>query len=309
VSSHMPRHSYPLRGVDTVPLPGPEEPANVTRFAPSPTGYLHIGHAYSALFSCEAARQSGGTFQLRLEDIDQQRCRREFEKAILDDLLWLGLEWDGEPRRQSTELATYAAALERLEARGVIYPCFCSRKQIRAEIEEAARAPHGPSGELHYPGICRQLSADERQYRMNKGEPFAWRLDIAEALERTGPLQWYDCRAGWVDAQPELLGDVVLARKDAPGSYHLSVTLDDHKQGINLVTRGEDLFHATHIHRLLQALLDLNTPRYYHHNLIADSRGERLAKRNRAVTLRHLRDCGRQPADIWRLLGLGSGAA
>lgn len=296
-----------MRGIDTIPMPAKGEPPWVGRYAPSPTGYLHIGHAYSALFAYETARQSGGRFVLRIEDIDQQRCRPEFEQAIYDDLAWLGIDWDGTPKRQSDDLETYIRAIGRLRGLDVLYPCFCSRKQIRAEIEDAARAPHGPSGEMLYPGICRHLSQTERQYRIDKGHSFAWRLDMSKALAITGPLQWYDCRAGWVNAAPGLLGDVVLARKDTPASYHLAVTIDDHLAGVTMITRGEDLFHATHVHRLLQALLGLPTPRYYHHNLIADSRGERLAKRNRAVTLRHLRDCGRQPADIWRLLGLGSG--
>ncbi len=297
-----------LRGPDRVPLPGPGELPHITRFAPSPTGYLHLGHAYSALFAFEAARQSGGQFLVRMEDIDPQRCRPEFEAATLDDLAWLGLHWDGEVRRQSENMHLYEQALAELDRLGVIYPCFCTRKRIRMEVEEAGRAPHGPSGELLYPGICRHLDPEERAYRKRKGEAYAWRLDVQRALARTGPLQWFDYRAGWLEAQPQLLGDVVIARKDIPTSYHLSVVVDDHVQGVTLVTRGEDLFHVTHIHRLLQALLDLEVPRYYHHNLIADSKGRRMAKRNRAVTLRHLRSRGRSPDDIWRLLGLGSAA-
>lgn len=294
-----------LRGPDRIPLPEEGAPGHVTRFAPSPTGFLHLGHAYSALFAFEAARQTGGRFLVRLENIDPLRCRPEFERAILEDLTWLGLHWDAPVRRQSEHMDLYQEALEALIAAGVVYPCFCTRKQIRMEVEEAGRAPHGPSGEAVYPGICRSLSDRERALRIRRGEPFAWRLDVAKALERTGPLWWFDWRAGWVEATPQIFGDPVIARKDIPTSYHLSVTIDDHLQGITLVTRGEDLFHATHIHRLLQALLGLNTPHYYHHNLIADSKGQRMAKRNRAVTLRHLRDCGRSPDDIWRLLGLG----
>lgn len=293
-----------LRGIDTVPMPGPGEPPLITRFAPSPTGYLHIGHAYSALFACEAARQSGGRFLLRIEDIDSQRCRPEFERATFEDLNWVGIHWHGEPLRQSAHMARYAQALEHLQAEGLVYPCFCSRKQIRMEVEQSGRAPHGPSHELVYPGICRDIDPAERERRIAKGEPFAWRLDIARAMALTGPLHWHDCRAGWVEARPEALGDPILARKDTPTSYHLAVVLDDHMQGVNLVSRGEDLFHATHLHRLLQELFGITPPRYYHHNLIADSRGERLAKRNRAITLRHLRDIGRTPADIWKMLGL-----
>ena len=293
-----------LRGADAIPMPVRGEPPLLTRFAPSPSGYLHIGHAYSALFGFEAARISGGRFMLRIEDIDTQRCRVEFERAIFEDLTWLGLPWHGEPLRQSTSMQRYADALGQLQALGVIYPCFCTRKQIRVEVEQSGRAPHGPNAELVYPGICRDIAAGESGRRIEQGEPFAWRLDLDKALALTGPLAWYDCRAGWIEAEPQLLGDPILARKDTPTSYHLAVVLDDHLQGVNLVTRGEDLFHATHIHRVLQALLEIEPPRYYHHNLVADSRGERLAKRNRAITLRHLRDIGRSPADIWKLIGL-----
>lgn len=296
-----------INGSDFLPLPLRGEPASVTRFAPSPTGYLHLGHAYSALFGCETARISGGRFLLRIEDIDRQRCRPEFEQGIYEDLAWLGISWVGEPRRQSEHLGIYVEALEELRRIGVIYPCFCSRRQIRMEIEQAGRAPHGPSGEAVYPGICRGLSPVESACRIRNGEPYAFRLDVAKALALTGPLFWEDYRAGTVQADPLMFGDIVLARKDVPTSYHLAVTVDDHLQGVTLITRGEDLFHATHLHRLLQALLGLRTPRYYHHNLIADSSGQRLAKRNRAITLRHLRDCRRTPDDIWRMIGLASG--
>ncbi len=293
-----------LPGVDAIPMPSPGEPPLLTRFAPSPSGYLHVGHAYSALFGHEAARLSHGHFRLRIEDIDVQRCRPEFERAIFEDLTWLGLRWHGEPLRQSSGMSRYAAALRRLQELGVVYPCFCSRKQIRMEAEHSGRAPHGPNAELAYPGICRQVDRAESAARIAKGEPFAWRLDVDQGRALTGPLAWYDCRAGWIEAEPAFLGDPIIARKDTPTSYHLAVVVDDHMQGVNLVTRGEDLFHATHIHRLLQALLEIDPPRYYHHNLVADSRGERLAKRNRAITLRHLRDIGRSPADIWRMIGL-----
>ena len=233
---------------------------NVTRFAPSPTGFLHLGHVYAAMFACEAARQTGGRFLLRLEDIDHQRCRPEFAEAIMADLRWAGLHWDGGVVRQSQRQALYLSALNKLERLGVVYPCFCSRKQIRLEVEEAGRAPHGPAGELIYPGICRHLEPRERAYRMARGEPFAWRLDVGKAMALAGPLQWYDIRAGWTEAAPETLGDVVLGRKDAVTGYHLAVTVDDAAQGVTLVTRGEDLFHATHVHRLLQALLGLPVP-------------------------------------------------
>jgi glutamyl-Q tRNA(Asp) synthetase len=296
-----------LKGSDFLPLGRPGEAPFVTRFAPSPTGYLHLGHAYSALFAFESARSTGGRFLLRVEDIDRQRCRPEFEQGIQEDLRWLGIEWDGPIRRQSEHGDVYEAALARLVELGVVYPCFCSRRQIRIEIEEAGRAPHGPSGEALYPGVCRHLDAPDAEDRIRNGEPYALRLDVVKALALTGPLTWEDCRAGRIEANPGSLGDVVLARKDVPSSYHLAVTVDDHLQGVTLVTRGEDLFHATHVHRLLQALLGLSTPRYYHHNLVADSSGQRLAKRNRAITLRHLRDCRRTPDDVWRMIGL-SGA-
>lgn len=293
-----------LKGMDFLPVRQPGELPYVTRFAPSPTGYLHLGHAYSALFAFEVARNCGGRFLLRIEDIDRQRCRPEFEQGIYEDLSWIGIEWDGAVRRQSEHLDTYAAALEQMCELGVVYPCFCSRRQIRVEIDQAGRAPHGPSGEALYPGICRSLDPNEAAMRVAAGEPYALRLDAGRALALTGPLTWQDLRAGAISADPESLGDVVLARKDVPSSYHLAVTIDDHLQGVTLVTRGEDLFHATHVHRLLQALLGLRTPRYYHHNLVADSSGQRLAKRNRAITLRHLRGCSRTPDDIWRMVGL-----
>jgi glutamyl-Q tRNA(Asp) synthetase len=292
------------KGSDFLPLPGTDDGSTVTRFAPSPSGYLHLGHAYAALVAWESARAAGGRFLLRLEDIDRARCRAEFEQGILDDLGWLGLDWDGEVVRQSERMKDYDAALDGLERLGVLYPCFCTRRRIRAEIAHAAQAPHGPAGESLYPGICRHLPSGERRERIAAGEPFALRLDTVRAHTLAGPLGWRDLRSGEVEARPEFLGDVVLARKDVPCSYHLAVTVDDAAQGITLVTRGEDLFHATHVHRLLQALLDLPTPTYYHHNLIADSTGLRLAKRNRAVTLRTLRHSGRRPDDIWKLLGL-----
>ncbi len=293
-----------IKGSDFLPLPEAGDQPPVTRFAPTPSGYLHLGHAYAALVAWETARASGGRFLLRIEDIDRARCRPEFEEGIYEDLRWLGLDWDGPVRRQSEHMEIYDRALEHLHSLGVLYPCFCTRRRIRAEIEHAGQAPHGPAGEAIYPGICRSLGDAERQQRILAGEAFALRLDVARAMTLTGPLKWHDLRVGEVEARPELLGDVVLARKDIPTSYHLAVTVDDAIQEVTLITRGEDLFHATHIQRLLQALLDLPTPRYYHHNLIADSNGLRLAKRNRAITLRMLRDSGRQPDDIWGLLGL-----
>ena len=248
--------------------------AVVTRFAPSPTGLLHLGHAYSALVAWRAAREAGGRYLLRLEDIDQTRCRPEFAAAILEDLAWLGLDWDGEVRVQSEHFADYDAALDRLDVAGVIYPCFCTRAAIAAEIARAGAAPHGDDGPL-YPGTCRHLSTEERLGRIASGASFALRLDVAHALARSGRLEWGEEGHGMIVAEPERLGDVVLARKDVPTSYHLAVTFDDALQGVTLVTRGADLFTATHIHRLLQALLGLPTPHYRHHALLTDASGRR----------------------------------
>jgi glutamyl-Q tRNA(Asp) synthetase len=274
----------------------------VTRFAPSPTGRLHLGHAYAALFAERAAQEAGGRFLLRIEDIDATRCRREFELAIHEDLAWLGLRWETPVRRQSEHMAEYAAAIETLKARGLVYPCFCTRAEIRAEIARAGAAPHGSEGPL-YPGTCRHLSETERARRAESGTPYALRLDVAQALQKTGPLAWNDRERGTVAANPALHGDVVLARKETPTSYHLSVTLDDHLQGVTLVTRGTDLFDATHIHRLLQALLGLDTPEYHHHALVTGPAGERLAKRAGAPTLLSLKEAGHTPEDVRAMMG------
>ena len=270
----------------------------VTRFAPSPTGYLHLGHAHSALTGWHRARAQSGRFLLRIEDIDVGRCRPEFEAAILEDLAWLGLDWTGPVRRQSDHLADYEAALEKLRGLGLIYPCFCSRKDIAAAIA----APHGPEGPV-YPGTCRNQPADLVRERQERGDPYALRLDVATAQALTGPLTFEDEREGVVAARPETLGDVVLARRDAPASYHLCVTLDDHLQGVALVTRGVDLFHATHIHRLLQAILGLNVPTYLHHLLLTNAAGERLSKRDGAMALRAMRQAGRSAAEVRGLAG------
>lgn len=272
----------------------------VTRFAPSPTGYLHLGHAHAALFAARTA--TGGRFLLRVEDIDSTRCRREFEAALYEDLAWLGLRWETPVRRQSEHMEDYARALDALRGMELLYPCFCTRKDIVAEIARAGVAPHGPDGP-HYPGTCRTLPAAERTQRMAAGGPFALRLDMARAVGRVGPLAWRDRGAGIVAAAPARFGDVVLARKEIPTSYHLAVTIDDALQGVTLVTRGEDLFAATHVHRLLQALLGLPTPEYHHHRLLADDSGRRLAKRDRAATLRGLREAGRSPAEVRAMAG------
>ena len=275
----------------------------VTRFAPSPTGLLHLGHAYSALFAWVCARGAGGLFLLRIEDIDRGRCRPEHTGAILEDLAWLGLDWDGPVRRQAEHFEDYARALDRLEAMGLIYPCFCTRAAIQAEIALAGAAPHGSEGPL-YPGTCRALSAAERERRIADGQSYALRLDTAQAATRAGPLEWEDSEAGRVAADPTSHGDVVLARKDTPASYHLAVTVDDAIQGVTLVTRGRDLFGATHVHRLLQALLDLPTPRYWHHRLLTDASGKRFAKRDQSLTLRALREAGKTPADVREMAGV-----
>lgn len=283
----------------------------VTRFAPSPTGRLHLGHACSALTAHDFARARAGKFLLRIEDIDGTRSRPEHVAGIFEDLAWLGIGWDGEVTFQSRRLALYAEALERLKAMGLAYPCFCTRKDIAA----SASAPHGPEG-MVYPGTCRGLTERERE-RRTRDQPHAWRLDMAAALKlfsREGgspdsilglgsrlrgrtKLAWADGDS-LIAADPAPFGDIVLARKDAPVSYHLAVTVDDAAQGVTDVVRGADLFAATHVHRLLQALLDLPTPLYHHHKLIAGPDGARLAKRHGAPALAELRISGADPAAI-----------
>ncbi|MBZ6382612.1 tRNA glutamyl-Q(34) synthetase GluQRS [Sphingomonas sanguinis] len=252
-----------------------------TRFAPSPTGRLHLGHALSAVRAFDLARAEGGRFLLRIEDIDGTRSRPEHVDAILRDLEWLGLEWD-DLSFQSQRLDLYAAAQARLA--DLLYPCFCTRAEIAASLS----APHGPVA--LYPGTCRHRSAAERAARM--GEPHGWRIDMTRAVERTGPLYWQDEQAGPVLADPLSHGDVILARKDAPASYHLAATVDDAAQGVTDVVRGLDLFEATHVHRLLQALLGLPTPLYHHHPLIVGADGQRLAKRHGAPALAAMREGG-----------------
>lgn len=277
--------------------------ATVTRFAPSPTGRLHLGSAYSALFAARSAKQAGGRFLLRIENIDAGRCRPEFEASIIEDLGWLGLAWETPVRRQSDHMADYRAALARLGAMDLIYPCFCTRADIQAEIASAGHAPHGPDGPL-YPGICRVLSPSEREARLAAGKPHALRLDMARAADAAGPLGFTDRAYGRVTVYGPGCGDVVLARKDAPTSYHLSVTVDDAIQGVTLVTRGEDLLHATHIHRILQALLDLPAPEYHHHRLLTGEDGKRFAKRDRSLTIQALRETGKSQAEVRAMAGL-----
>lgn len=273
----------------------------ITRFAPSPTGFLHLGHVHSCLFAVNAAKQAGGRFLLRIEDIDPNRCRPEYEVMLKEDLAWLGFRWEEPVRRQSDHMDDYAAALDRLAALGVTYPCFCSRKEIADEIARAGNAPHlvamGPEGPL-YPGICRHVSPDVAAARVAAGEPHAIRLNVAQAAALTGPLVWHDRGRGTVPADTGLLGDIVLARRDVRTSYHLSVTVDDAIQDVSLVTRGVDLFHATHVHRLLQALLSLPVPDYHHHDLLLNNRGERLSKRDGATGIRILREQGATAEEV-----------
>ncbi|MGE5546636.1 MAG: tRNA glutamyl-Q(34) synthetase GluQRS [Solirubrobacterales bacterium] len=278
--------------------PQPGISAAVTRFAPSPTGLLHLGHAHSALFAWRA----GNRFLLRIEDIDPGRCREEFVEAIFTDLAWLGLTWETPVRRQSGHLDDYRAALDRLAGMGLLYPCFCTRREIEDEIARSGHAPHGPEGVL-YPGTCRRLDPAEVRARLDAGIPHALRLDVARASAIAGPLHWHDREAGRQRAQPDLFGDVVLARKDVPTSYHLAVTVDDALQGVTLVTRGRDLFDATHVHRLLQALLGLPVPEYAHHGLLTDETGRRFAKRDKSLTLASLREAGRSAAEVRAMAG------
>jgi glutamyl-Q tRNA(Asp) synthetase len=282
-----------------------------TRFAPSPTGFLHLGHAYAALFAADIAQASGGRFLVRMEDTDRVRSKEAFEASILDDLRWLGLAWEEPVWRQSARVAAYLAALERLQELGLVYPCFCTRKDIEAEVAQAAGAPQGPDGPL-YAGTCRALGNAARRARMDAGAPFAWRLDAERAAAVTGGLAFEETGAGphgehgMIAVNGLTYGDVVLARKDGVISYHLAVVVDDAAQGVTLVTRGNDLFASAHVHRLLQALLGLPVPRYRHHRLITDANGKRLAKRDDATSLKVLRAQGVTPAGIRERLGLTS---
>jgi len=274
-----------------------------TRFAPSPTGYLHLGHAHSALTAWRRARVTGGRFLLRIEDIDRTRCRPEFTAAIMEDLAWLGLDWDGEVRIQSEHLPDYRAVLDRLDARGLLYPCFCTRADIKREIGESQSAPHAPDGSLIYPGLCRGLSSAEQTQRIESGLSYALRLKTTKSVSEVPTLTFNEETDGVRTAHPDSFGDIVLARKDSPASYHLCVTHDDALQGVTLVTRGEDLKPATDIQVLLQALMGWLTPTYAHHKLLTDSTGRRLAKRDRAATLRQMRADGVTPAEVRTLAG------
>lgn len=284
--------------------------SHATRFAPSPTGYLHLGHAYAALYAHEQA--AGGRFLVRIEDTDRTRSRPVYEAAIEEDLAWLGLNWERPMRRQSEHLDDYAKALEILKTRGWAYPCFCTRKEIEAEFAASVSAPHGPEGPI-YPGTCRMHSAQYRDERLQRGDQHAWRLDVVKALGSVdSALEFQELgsgpngETGTIAARVDAFGDFVLARKDAPASYHLAVVVDDALQGITMVTRGNDLFAATSLHRLLQELLGLPAPVYAHHRLICDATGKRLAKRDQATTLRTLRAGGWTPARVREALELTS---
>jgi glutamyl-Q tRNA(Asp) synthetase len=276
-----------------------------TRFAPSPTGYLHLGHAFAAL----TAATSGTRLLVRMEDIDTTRCRPDYERAIVEDLSWLGLQWEEPVLRQSERMTAYAAALDVLKTQGLLYPCFCSRADIAKEIAGAVEAPHGPDGP-RYPGSCRHLSNAERADKIATGAPYAWRLDAAKAAGLVGPLTFSEHGAGpngetgRIRVDPTLFGDVVLARKETPSAYHLAVVVDDAYQGVDFVTRGNDLFASAHIQRVLQALLGLPEPAYAHHRLILDDQGRKFSKRDHAVTLRALREAGLRPADIFRKIAV-----
>jgi glutamyl-Q tRNA(Asp) synthetase len=282
------------------------------RFAPSPNGFLHLGHAFSALLNFDLARQSGGRLLLRIEDIDATRCRPEYETAIYHDLAWLGLAWEAPVRRQSEHFDAYRAAIDRLDRDGLVYASFESRAEI-ARLVRAREAngswPRDPDGAPLYPGSARSQPPDERARRMQAGEPYALRLDMAAALARAGRLTWReqspDGRIETVAADPAAWGDVVLARKETPTSYHVSVVVDDAAQEVTNIVRGCDLFAATSVHRLLQALLGLSEPVYRHHPLILDADRRKLAKSTQATGLRELRAGGASPADIRRMVGLG----
>lgn len=287
----------------------PDKPP-VFRFAPSPNGYLHLGHALSALLNADRARAAGGRLLLRIEDIDTSRCRPEYEAAIYEDLAWLGLSWEQPVRRQSEHFDAYRDALARLDAMGLIYPSFESRAEIARLAEQREQRRRDPDGAPFYHGEAKSMPLAERARRIAAGEPYALRLDTAAALARTGSLAWTETGAGpggetgSIAADPAAWGDVILARKDTPGSYHLAVVVDDAAQGVTDVVRGQDLFQATAVHRLLQNLLGLAAPRYHHHRLILDAEGRKLSKSTRATGLRELRAQGLTATDIRQSVGL-----
>jgi glutamyl-Q tRNA(Asp) synthetase len=288
-------------------------PPPVFRFAPSPNGYLHLGHAFSALLNFDCAQRANGSFLLRIEDIDTIRCKPEFEAAIYQDLGWLGIGWEAPVRRQSEHFALYRDAIERLSAEGLLYPSFESRAEIAslvAQREADGPWPRDPDGAPLYPGEAKLLSSAARQRLLEQGAPYALRLDMAAACARAGELSWTERgrgangETGEIEARPQAWGDVILARKETPTSYHLSVVIDDALQGVTEVVRGEDLFWSTSVHRLLQALLGLRAPLYRHHRLVLDTTGAKLSKSTGATGLRELRATGAMPVDIRRLVGL-----
>jgi len=272
-----------------------------TRFAPSPTGRLHLGHVFAGKVARDLAREKGGEFLLRFEDIDVTRVRPEFYDGIEQDLRWLGLDWDGPALRQTDRLAAYDAALQTLRELGAVYPCFCTRREIEEELANITHAPHGPEGP-HYPGTCKRLSPAERDAKLASGIPFSWRFDSEKAGELVGALTFTDLRYGQIAVDTGVLGDVILARKDIGTSYHLAVVTDDAFQQITHVTRGEDLLASTHIHRALQTLLGFPEPFYWHHELILDETGKRLAKRHDSLSIKALRESGKSPAEVLALL-------
>lgn len=269
-----------------------------TRFAPSPTGRLHRGHGFSALLAHHLAFATGGNFLLRHEDLDRNRVREEYVGAIENDLTWVGIEWDSAPIRQSEREDAYATALDHLRTAGLIYPCFCTRKEIQRELARISAAPHGGDAG-GYPGTCRRMNPARAQAKMAVGEEHSWRLDATAALAMAGPnLEFHDLRLGTFEIDPQFIPDPILARKDIGSSYHLAVVVDDAASGITHVTRGEDLLEATHVHRLLQAALKLPVPLYLHHRLVLDADGKRLAKRDDAESLQSLRETGLTPEDF-----------
>lgn len=290
-------------------------PPPVFRFAPSPNGYLHLGHAYSALLNFDLARAAGGRMLLRIEDIDATRCRPEYEAAITEDLAWLGIAWEPQVRRQSDHLNLYREAVDKLASRGLVFPAFESRAEIAGLVaarEASDPWPRDPDGAPLYPGRGKQLTRAERDELIADGTPYALRLDMAAALVRVGDLSWHDDghgpngETGEIIARPQDWGDVIIARKETPTSYHLSVAIDDALQGVTNVVRGADLFWSTSVHRLLQSLLGLPAPTYRHHDLIRDTAGRKLSKSDGATALRQLRADGATPADIRSLVGLAT---
>lgn len=274
-----------------------------TRFAPSPTGHLHLGHIYAATFARNLALENGGEFLLRFEDIDTTRVRQEYYTQIETDLQWLGLTWHGTPIRQTNRIVEYDQAMQKLEALGVIYPCFCTRKEIQRELKHITNAPHG-APEIFYPETCRHLPPETIVSKLAEGKTPSHRINIQAAAKLAGPLTFHDQTYGKISVDPTILEDTILARKDIGTSYHIAVTIDDAFQNITHVTRGEDLLNATHLHRILQTLLNLPEPNYAHHILINDQTGTRLAKRNQPLSIKSLKESGLTPQQVLQKLPL-----